>query len=150
MTDYTVDRLSIERIEGFARDVLANCPKLPNSAIDILATLRLPTVMTIHGRKVLRLKLVADDGLLMAQSRVPRRLGVALIGHDGSQQDDAVPGLICAKLRNIRGARDDRNSQTCGDPGGRRRRLPGPTSWIFGSNWLSHRAVEIAFKLLRR
>lgn len=61
MTDYRVDPLSIERIEGFARDVLANCPKLSNGAIDILATLRLPTVKTICGVRILRLKLVADD-----------------------------------------------------------------------------------------
>ena len=63
MSDYPVDRLSIERIEGFARDVLADCPKLPNGAIDILAALRLPTVKTIHGPKILRLKLVADEFL---------------------------------------------------------------------------------------
>jgi hypothetical protein len=61
MSDYTVDRLSIERIEGFARELLVECPKLANGAIDILATLRLPTIKTIHGVKTLRLKLVADD-----------------------------------------------------------------------------------------
>ncbi len=61
MSDYTVDRLPMERIESFAREVLAECPKLPNGAIDILATLRLPRVWTIHGVKTLRLKLVADD-----------------------------------------------------------------------------------------
>jgi hypothetical protein len=61
MTDYTVDRLSIEKIEEHARRVLADCPKLPNGAIDILAALRLPTVKTIHGAMVLRLSLVADD-----------------------------------------------------------------------------------------
>jgi hypothetical protein len=61
MTDYRVDPLSIERIERFAREVLASCPKLPNGAIDILATLRLPTVKTINGVRILRLKLVADD-----------------------------------------------------------------------------------------
>lgn len=61
MTDYTVDPLSIEKIEEHARRVLADCPKLPNGAIDILAALRLPTVRTIHGAKVLRLSLVADD-----------------------------------------------------------------------------------------
>ena len=37
MSDYAVDRLSIERIEGFARELLAECPKLANGAIDILA-----------------------------------------------------------------------------------------------------------------
>src|SRR5450432_2561069 len=61
MTDYTVDRLSTDKIEEFARNYLANCPKLPCGAIDILKSLRLPTVKTIHGLKVLRLKLVADD-----------------------------------------------------------------------------------------
>jgi hypothetical protein len=61
MSDYTVDRLSIERIEEYARHVLADCPKLANGAIDILKTLRLPRVTTIHGIKVLRLNLVADD-----------------------------------------------------------------------------------------
>jgi IrrE N-terminal-like domain len=63
MSDYGVDRLSIERIEGFARDFLVDCPKLPNGAIDILAVLRQPRIKTIHGRKVLRLKLVADGHL---------------------------------------------------------------------------------------
>jgi hypothetical protein len=63
MTDYRVDPISIERIEGFARDVLADCPKLPNGAIDILASLRLPTVKTIRGLRILRLKLVADNFL---------------------------------------------------------------------------------------
>src|ERR1700693_3376062 len=63
MTDYTVDRLSIEKIEEYAGEVLVSCPKLPNGAIDILSALRQPTVKTIHGRKVLRLKLVADDHL---------------------------------------------------------------------------------------
>jgi hypothetical protein len=61
MTDYTVDSLSMERIEAIARDVLASCPKLPSGGIDILAALRLPTVKTIRGVRTLRLKLVADD-----------------------------------------------------------------------------------------
>lgn len=61
MTDYTVDPLSIERIEQYARSVLADCPNLSNGAIDILKTLRLPSVKTIHGTKILRLNLVADE-----------------------------------------------------------------------------------------
>ena len=61
MTDYRVDPLSVEKIEAVARDVLANCPKLPSGAIDILSTLRLPTVKTVRGVRILRLKLVADD-----------------------------------------------------------------------------------------
>lgn len=61
MTDYNVDRLSTDKIEEFARNFLANCPKLPSGAIDILKSLRSPTVKTIHGPKVLRLTLVADD-----------------------------------------------------------------------------------------
>ena len=52
MTDYRVDSLSVERIEEYARRVLTDCPKLANGAIDILKTLRLPTVRTIHGVKV--------------------------------------------------------------------------------------------------
>jgi IrrE N-terminal-like domain len=61
MTDYTVTPLSIEKIEEYARDALARCPKLLSGAIDILATLRLPRVKTIYGEKVLRLKLLADE-----------------------------------------------------------------------------------------
>jgi hypothetical protein len=30
MSDYRVDRLSIEKIERFASDFLVGCPKLPN------------------------------------------------------------------------------------------------------------------------
>ena len=63
MSDYRVERLSIEKIEGFARDFLVDCPKLPSGAIDILAALRQPRVKTIHGYKVLRLKLEADEHL---------------------------------------------------------------------------------------
>jgi IrrE N-terminal-like domain len=63
MSDYRVDRLSIEKIERFASDFLVGCPKLPNGAIDILAALRQPRIKTIHGHKVLRLKLVADEHL---------------------------------------------------------------------------------------
>jgi IrrE N-terminal-like domain len=63
MSDYRVERLSIEKIEGFARDFLADCPKLPSGAIDILAALRQPRIKTIHGYKVLRLKLEADEHL---------------------------------------------------------------------------------------
>ena len=63
MSDYRVEWLSIEKIEGFARDFLADCPKLPSGAIDILAALRQPRIKTIHGYKVLRLKLEADEHL---------------------------------------------------------------------------------------
>ena len=61
MSDYSVDPLSIERIEEYAREILVDCPKLSNGAIDVLKTLRLPSVRTIHGTKILRLKLVADE-----------------------------------------------------------------------------------------
>ena len=61
MTDYRVDRLTIEKIEEHARACLTDCPKMPNGAIDILATLRAPRVKTIHGIKILRLKLVSDE-----------------------------------------------------------------------------------------
>ena len=61
MTDYTVAPLSIEKIEEHARNILVDCPKLSNGAIDILKILRLPKVKTIHGTKVLRLKLVTDE-----------------------------------------------------------------------------------------
>jgi hypothetical protein len=61
MTDYTVTRRSVEQIEQIARDVLVDCPKLPNGAIDILTALRQPWIKTIQGKKKLRLKLVADE-----------------------------------------------------------------------------------------
>ena len=38
MTDYTVAPLSIEKIEEHARNILVDCPKLSNGAIDILKT----------------------------------------------------------------------------------------------------------------
>jgi hypothetical protein len=63
MSDYPVDRLPIEKIERLAREVLAWCPKLENGAIDILRTLRMSKVKTVHGDKVLRLVLVDDDQL---------------------------------------------------------------------------------------
>ena len=51
MSDYRVERLSIEKIEGFARDFLADCPKLPGGAINVLAAPRQPRIKTIHGHK---------------------------------------------------------------------------------------------------
>ena len=63
MSDYRVERLSVDKIEGFARDFLVDCAKLPNGAIDVLAALRQPRIKTIHGYKVLRLILEADEHL---------------------------------------------------------------------------------------
>lgn len=63
MSDYTVDPLSIEKIEEFAKQALDNCPRLESGAIDVLSALRSPTIKTRHGLKTLRLKLVPDEHL---------------------------------------------------------------------------------------
>jgi hypothetical protein len=61
VSDHRVEPLSIDRIEQYARETLARCPRLPCGGIDILAALRQPTVKTIHGQKILRLEIVRDE-----------------------------------------------------------------------------------------
>jgi hypothetical protein len=97
MTDYTVAPLSIEKIEEHARNILVDCPKLSNGAIDILKTLRLPSVKTIHGTKVLRLKLVADDLLPDKLAQVWASVGRVTVTARASlwnKAEDHDPGAL--------------------------------------------------------
>lgn len=61
MTDYTVTRRSIDKIEEIAAEILAECPRLASGAIDILTALRSPEIKTVAGKKTLRLTLVPDE-----------------------------------------------------------------------------------------